>query len=285
MQRAATLTKVNLRLRRDNRLTATKWRIWLADVRRTADADGQVALRYCTAIQRDFTVHDHRTGTRVDDHFGILKRDVDFHILDIGQHAHLVAATGRRADLHGAGIQRRGATKTTAAVDGVGNLLRHREVFIIQLQIDGIPGAKLRRQFTLDNRPVGNTPAIQLVHLHAAPARRCTRTADQNVTLRERIHLAIDPFQRGHQQRTAAQTFGVTHRRNDDVDGLSLARKGRVGCGNHYRCHVFQLHVGARRDGDPELGQHVVQTLSGKWRLGGLVACTVQADDQAVANQ
>jgi hypothetical protein len=37
-----------------------------------------------------------------------------------------------------------------AAVDGVGNLLRHREVFIIQLQVNGVAGAKLGRQFTLN---------------------------------------------------------------------------------------------------------------------------------------
>jgi len=54
---------------------------------------------------------------------------------------------------------------------------------------------------------------------------------------------------------------------------------------NRHRRDVLQLNVATGRHLDAELGQHVVEGLHGERRLGGLVTATVQADNQAVADQ
>ena len=54
---------------------------------------------------------------------------------------------------------------------------------------------------------------------------------------------------------------------------------------HHHRRHVLGLRVDIGRHIDTQLGQHALDALHGKGRLGDLVTTAIQADYQAVAHQ
>ena len=210
MQCPAALTQIDLGLGGGYRLPTGQWRIRLADVLLLIHRHRQVALRHGTLIQRYLAVHHYRTGTGVDDHFRIFDRNRDVDVLDIRQQAYLSPVIRRYADLNGTRIQRLGGTVTATRVNRIGNALRHREIFIVELQVNGVLRTKVTLQFTFYRRAAGNPATVQLVNLYAAAACRRTGTADQDVPLSQRIDLVIHPFHRSHQQRSAAQAFSVT---------------------------------------------------------------------------
>src|SRR5690606_6550144 len=109
--------------------------------------------------------------------------------------------------------------------------------------------------------------------------------ADYQVALGNGIDVAVDPFQRRHQQAAATQALGVADGRNRDVDGLARLGERRQVRVNGNRRDVLQLDVATRRHLDAELRQHVVEGLHRERRLRGLVTAAVEADHQAVANQ
>ncbi|CSP51185.1 Uncharacterised protein [Shigella sonnei] len=106
-------------------------------------------------------------------------------------------------------------------------MLRHAEIFVVKLQIKGIPDAKLAGQFTFNNRTIGDPSTVQLVHLNTATASGGSCAANQNIALRQRIHLTVNALKRRHQQRTSTQAFGISHGRNHHIDGLPLTSKRR----------------------------------------------------------
>src|SRR5690606_19869327 len=67
--------------------------------------------------------------------------------------------------------------------------------------------------------------------------------------------------------------------------GLTRLRKSRQSCGHHGRRHILYLHIGALRDSDPQLRQHVGEALLSKRCLPDLITCAVQAHHQAIAHQ
>src|SRR5690606_33649543 len=142
------------------------------------------------------------------------------------------------------------------------------------------------RHFTLDNGAVGNAPGTRDIHRDSrAVGTVGTETADYELTLRQRVYLTVRTFKCSHQQCAAAKAFRVTHRRHGDIDGLSGLDERRQAGVNADGGDVLQLEVGAGRNHDAELLEHIAERLRREWRLRGLVAGTAETDDKAVADQ
>ena len=105
------------------------------------------------------------------------------------------------------------------------------------------------------------------------------------VALRDRIDLAVGAAQRRHDQLPPRSDLALPI--DDTVMSIvwpGLRERRQVGV-HHHRGHVLELRIGVRRNGDAEALQHGLDALDGEWRLAGLVAGAVEADDQAVTHE
>ncbi|SUH04165.1 Uncharacterised protein [Salmonella enterica subsp. enterica] len=149
--------------------------------------------------------------------------------------------------------KRSGAAVTAGAVDGIGNLLRHRKIFVVQLQINGVASAELSRQLAFDNRAISDAPAIKLVNLHATAACGSARAADQNIALRQSIHLAVTPFNGVINNVPPRRLLAFPIEETTTSIVCPCRAKGGYDAVTITGRHVFQLHVGAGGDRNPQL--------------------------------
>ncbi|VFT41632.1 Uncharacterised protein [Pseudomonas aeruginosa] len=193
----------------------------------------------------------------------------------------------RRADPHRAAVHRMGDARTEQFVDAVDDALGSGEVRAVEVQRQAVALVEAARHRAFDGGAGRDTSGGRYVDgdLRAVAAFG-VEAADHQVALGDRVDLAVDTFQRSHQQAAAAQALGVADGRHGDVDRLArLGERRQVGM-HRYRGDVLQLHVAdVGRHLDAELRQHVVEGLQGERRLRGLVAAAAQADHQAIADQ
>jgi hypothetical protein len=118
-------------------------------------------------------------------------------------------------------------------------------------------------------------------------AGRSSCATNEDITLGDGVNLAVSALQLRHQQRTAAQAFGVAHRRNRHVNRLARLGIGRKVGRNHHGGDILELQLLRLflRQIHPHLRQHVADGLGGERGLRGLVAGIVEADDDAIADQ
>ncbi len=235
----------------------------------------------------DVLADDDGAGTRVDDHLGHCLAWVDFQVLQDRQVVHPLAGVHRRAHAHRTTIHGLGHAWAEQVIDLVDDVLGGGEVGAVEVQGQGVALVETAWHCPLNAGAARDTAGRRYVDGDPrAVAAFGIEAAYHQVALGDGVDVAVDALERGHQQAAPAQALGVTDRRYGDVHHLPwLGESRQVGMHRH-RSDVLQLHVArSRRHLDAELREHVVERLQGERRLRGLVAGTVEADDQAVADQ
>ena len=242
-------------------------------------------MRDGARIDGDHLVHDDRAGTRVDDDLGRDLHRLDFQIFDAPHEGDTGVGVLGRDDAHHAPVDGFCRPLAHGLVDGFDDFLRGAEIGMDHLEMHVGPLAERSRHFAFDGGSTDDASGQQVIDLRLAAACRSACTADHQVALCLGVNLPVGPFERGHDQRPAAQTLGVTHGGYGHVNRLADAREGRQVGRHHHRSDVFQLQRLGGWQRRAELCQHVDDALRGEGRLCRLVTRAVQTDDNAVADQ
>ena len=237
------------------------------------------------SLDRCCMIHDHRTGTAIDNNLGLALGPANIQALHVCEECHALVAALRRAHLNCPPIQRGGDTRTESCVDRVHNAFGIGKIRAVKLEPDHVVLAQSDRHCALDRRTAGNASHPQMIDLHLATAGGRAEAPDQQVALSHPINLAVGSLERRHQQRAASQASCIAHAGDGHVDKLARLRECRQRSGDHHRRHVPQPQIGARRQVDTHLHEHAGDTLYGKRRLNGLVACAIQPHHQTISKQ
>ena len=111
--------------------------------------------------------------------------------------------------------------------------------------------------------PPGILPGRSVIPANLIAPRPDTHASDRDRSLGHGIHHAVDPRERGDEQRTPLQACCVTHRRHDHIDFASLFGKSRNRGGHHHRGDIAQAEVILRHI-DAKPLQHARYRLEGK---------------------
>src|SRR4051794_39378051 len=136
-------------------------------------------------------IHDHRSGTAVDDNFGLAGRRADIETLHFRQESDSLVAAAGGTYLDCPPIQRGSGALPKLAVDRFHYPARSRKISGMQIKPDEVPLAKGDGYCSLDRCAACNTARAQMIDLNLASARRGSKSSYQQVTLRHRIDLPV----------------------------------------------------------------------------------------------
>ena len=150
---------------------------------------------------------DDGAGARIDDHARRRLARLHLEVLQQRDEGHALVRILRPAHVHRAGIQRVRHVRAQHPVDPLGHMLGGGEIGTkqVELQLTALSEGSLHA--ALDDCPVGDAPRVHDVDRDArAVLALGAETADDEIALGERIHLAVDALQGRQQQRAAEES-------------------------------------------------------------------------------
>ena len=169
-------------------------------------------------------------------------------------------------------------------VDRVRDSNRGGEIGILEIegQRPEVAGPVRIRQF--DRRSIGNAAGRGNALRKALGLPDGRDAGHGDGALRHGVDLAIGTRQGRHDERAAEERHRVPHRRHRDVDALAAVHEGRQVRRHEHRRDVTRPQADVS-DVDAEPIEHRLDRLFGERRVAQRVACPLQPDDEAIADQ
>src|SRR5215472_3085625 len=136
---------------------------------------------------------------------------------------------------------------------------------------------------SFDDCPVRNDPNCGIVHLAQVTGRPFRVASGSERTLSLGVHLTVSTAQRGQEQHSAFNAFGIAHRRNSDVHLHTRLGKGWQLRGNHDGSDVL-YNRGSGWNLHTHAGEHVCESLHCEISLL-TISRPLKSNNKAVTNE